>query len=89
MCLGHYKPQREIPICYNLKALGCLGFSKDLLEWNHRDGSETMTMPLFVNAFLLDPAVFIERWSLDGFYKPKRFCSPIQTLELQDLYVKL
>lgn len=89
MCLGHYKSQHEIPICYHLKALGCLGFNTYLLEWNHRDSSETMKMPLFVNTFLLEPAVFIEPCSLDGFCKQNRFCSPIQTLGLQDLYVKL
>lgn len=75
MCLGHCKSQHEIPICYNLKALGCLDFNKYLLEWNHRDSSETMKMPLFVNTFLWEPTVLIECCSLDGFYKQK----PIQT----------
>lgn len=59
MCLGHCKSQREIPIHYNLKALGCLGFNKYLLEWNYRVSSEAMKMPLFVNTFLLEPAVLM------------------------------
>lgn len=57
MCLGHCKSQHEIPIRYNLKALGCLGFNKYLLECNYRVSSETMKMLLFVNTFLLEPAV--------------------------------
>lgn len=59
MCLGHCKSQHEIPIRYNLKALGCLGFNKYLLEWNYRVSSEAMKMPLFVNMFLLEPAVLM------------------------------
>lgn len=73
MYLGHCKSQHEIPICYNLKALGCLGFNKYLLEWNYRVSSEVMKMPLFVNTFLLELTVLIECCSLDGFYKQKCF----------------